>query len=157
MSTKSHPGGHGEERPVHSDVTFEERDIHIATISRYLLYLAITIVVALAVCVPILKVLTAMSVENDTPVPPVRAAMSDEERQREALPAEPRLQGVPGHMNDPQRDLREKIQADTEANERFGWLDKEKGIAQIPVSAAMEIIAEKSEAGAAAPAGEKKR
>lgn len=156
MSTKSHADGNGQE-PLHADVTFEERDIHIATISRYLIYLAITIVVALALCVPILKVLTAMSIENDTPVPPVRAAMSEDERQREALPAEPRLQGVPGHTSDPQRDLRDKIAADHQANERFAWVDKEKGIAQIPVSEAMDILAERSAAGTAAPAGEKKR
>jgi len=157
MSTKNHPGGHGSERPLNADVNFEERDIHIATISRYLVYLAITIVLALALCVPILKVLTAMSVESDTPVPPVRAAMSEDARRREALPSEPRLQGVPGHETDPQQDLREKNEADRQANERFGWVDKEKGIAQIPVSEAIEILAEKSEAGATAPAGEKKR
>ena len=157
MNTKSHSGGHGPERPLHPDVSFEERDIHIATISRYLIYLAITIVVALALCVPVLKVLTAMSVESDTPVPPVRAAMSEDERQREALPAEPRLQGVPGHTSDPQRDLREKLEADTQANERLGWIDREKGIAQIPVSEAMRILAERPEAESPVPAGEKKR
>src|SRR5215467_4188702 len=110
MSTKSHADGNGPERPLHADVTFEERDISIATISRYLLYLAITIAVALALCAPILKVLTAMSAENDTPVPPVRAAMSEADRQREAMPPEPRLQGLPGHLSDPQRDLRDKME-----------------------------------------------
>ena len=61
----------------------------------------------------------------------------------EALPPEPRLQGVPGHGSDPQADLRQKIQSDTAANEKLGWIDQNAGIAQIPVEDAMKIIAEK--------------
>jgi hypothetical protein len=143
MSTKEHNGHEANGMPVHDTVTFEPRDIDIATIARYLIYLAITIVIALAICVPILKVLTSMAVENDTPVPPIRAGMTQEQLDKAEFPPEPRLQGVPGHEADPQQDLRDKIQADTQANQTFAWVDKEKGIAQIPVSEAMKIIAEK--------------
>ena len=77
------------------------------------------------------------------------------ERAEKALPPEPRLQGVPGHVSDPQQDLRDKIAADTEANESIGWVDKANGIAKIPVKDAMEIIAEK--AGAAPSGGTEKK
>ena len=66
------------------------------------------------------------------------------------MPPEPRLQGVPGHGNDPQEDLREKIQADTEENEKAGWIDQSEGIAQIPVTDAMKITAEKGLLGGSA-------
>ena len=46
MSTKEHHGHDANGAPVHSDVTFEPRDIDIGTIARYLVYLAITIVIA---------------------------------------------------------------------------------------------------------------
>jgi len=143
MSTKGNNGHEANGTPVHDTVTFEPRDIDIATIARYLIYLAITIAIALVICVPILKVLTSMAVENDTPVPPIRAGMTQQQLDNAQLPPEPRLQGVPGHEADAQQDLRDKIQADSEANETFAWVDKEKGIAQIPVSEAMKIIAEK--------------
>jgi len=41
-------------------VTFEVRDINVATVVKQLIYLAITIVVALLICVPILKFLTGI-------------------------------------------------------------------------------------------------
>jgi hypothetical protein len=143
MSTK---GQHGQEAhgvPVHSTVNFEPRDVDTGTIARYLIYLAVTIAFALAICVPILKFLTGIAIENDTPVPPVRAAMNQKQLDNQELPPEPRLQGVPGHLGDPQQEMRNKIQADTRANETYAWVDKDKGIAQIPVSEAMKIIAEK--------------
>ena len=73
------------------------------------------------------------------------------------MPPEPRLQGVPGHPNDPQKDLREKLQADMAANEKLEWIDKNAGIAQIPVKEAMKIIAEKGLPTATAPPAENKK
>jgi hypothetical protein len=144
MSTEKHHGEHGtNDVPVNETVTFEPRDINVGTVTKQLIYLGLTIVIALLICVPILKFLTGMAAENDPPMPPVRAEMSPSERQRMSLPPEPRLQGVPGHTADAQQDLRDKIAADTSANESIGWVDKANGIAKIPVSEAMKIIAEK--------------
>ena len=143
MSTKEPHGHDANGAPVHSDVTFEPRDIDIGTIARYLVYLALTIAIALAICVPILSVLTKVVTEQDIPMSSIRAEMSQQQRDDTQLPPEPRLQGVPGHESDPQQDMRNKIEADTKANETFAWIDKEKGIAQIPVADAMKIIAEK--------------
>jgi hypothetical protein len=144
MSTKTHNSGHGmNDVPVNESVTFEPRDINVGTVTKQLIYLGLTIVIALLICVPILKFLTGVASENDTPLPPVRAEMSAGERERMSLPPEPRLQGLPGHTADPQQDMRDKIAADMAANESIGWLDKANGIAKIPVSEAMKIIAEK--------------
>ena len=73
------------------------------------------------------------------------------------MPPEPRLQGMPGHLIDSQRDWREKVKADTEANNQLLWIDKNSGIAQIPVSEAMKLISEKGlPAVPVAPAEKKK-
>jgi len=158
MSTKEHHGHDSKGAPVHSDVTFEPRDIDIGTIARYLVYLAITIIIALVICVPILSVLTKYVAEQDAPMPAVRAAMTQEQRDKDQLPPQPRLQGVPGSTSDPQQDMRDKIDADTKANETFAWVDRDKGIAQIPVADAMKIIAEKGAVPAApAAVAEKKQ
>jgi len=156
MSTKTHETGHGNaDAPFHKSVTFEPRDINVATVVKQLIYLGVTIVISLLICVPILKVLTNVAQESDTPMAPVRAQMSQAERTEKALPPEPRLQGVPGHVSDPQQDLRDKIAADTGANESIGWVDKGNGIAKIPVKDAMKIIAEKT--GAAPSGGTEKK
>jgi hypothetical protein len=145
MSTEKHDNVHGSDAtPFHETVTFEPRDINAGTVAKQLIYLGLTIVIALAICVPVLKFLTGMAAENDTPMAPVRAQMSTGDRDNMSLPPEPRLQGVPGHTADAQQDMRDKVAADTAANESIGWVDKTNGIAKIPVSEAMKIIAEKS-------------
>ena len=58
---------------------------------------------------------------------------------------------------DPQQDLRNKMKADAEANEKFDWIDKNSGVAQIPVKDAMRVIAEKGLPGAPAAQAEKKK
>jgi hypothetical protein len=59
------------------------------------------------------------------------------------MPPEPRMQGMPGHLTDPQLDMRTKVDADNKANNELGWADKNAGIAQIPVKDAMKLIVEK--------------
>ena len=156
MSTEKHDSEHGTNgAPVNETVTFEPRDINVATVAKQLIYLGLTILIALAICVPVLKFLTGMAAENDTPMAPVRAQMSTGDRERMSLPPEPRLQGVPGHTADPQQDLRDKVAADVAANESIGWVDKANGIAKIPVSEAMKIIAEKGGAASSRAASSK--
>jgi hypothetical protein len=169
MSTEKHHSGPGDpDAPFHETVTFEPRDINVGTVAKQLIYLGLTIVIALLICIPVLKFLTGLAAEDDTPMAPVRAQMSTGDRDNMSLPPEPRLQGVPGHIADAQQDLRDKIASDTAANESIGWVDKTNGIAKIPVSEAMKIIAEKGgtassgvaaskgSAGAKAAPGEKK-
>lgn len=148
MSTEHHNKGH---EPRHSDVSFEERDIQAGVVYKYLFALGIAVVASLLICVFILRLTTAFTASTDTPPPPSRESHARE------LPPEPRLQGVPGHGTDPQADLRNKIQDDTQANEKLDWIDRPGGIAQIPVKDAMKIVAEKGLAGGPVPAAEKKK
>jgi hypothetical protein len=142
MSTDPHSSASGN-LPEHDTVSFELRDISISSVLWSLVYLAITIVISLVLCVYFLKFSTKFVASQEAPRPMVRQQMSATDQMNMSMPPEPRLQGVPGHITDPQQDLRDKIGADTKANESYAWVDEKNGIAQIPVKEAMKIIAEK--------------
>jgi hypothetical protein len=143
MSTDPHhTGGHAGGPPRHADVSFEAQDIQPGRIYVFLIVLAVAVLLSYVICVFVLRITTRVAVESDTPPPPVRVEMG---KTFQMMPPEPRLQGVPGHGNDPQADLREKIRQDTEANEKLGWVDQNTGIAQIPVKEAMKIFVEKAQ------------
>ncbi len=152
MSTEPHKPGHAAgDAPHHSDVSFEEQDIKVGTIYWYLIALGSATVAALIICVFILHFTSNLAASSDVAPPPSREGIGKD------YPPEPRLQGVPGHVDDPQKDLRQKLKADIDANEKLEWIDKNAGIAQIPVEDAMKIIAEKGLPGASAPPAEKKK
>ncbi len=134
-------GNNGE--PRHDTVAFEQRDVQVRTIYWYLFSLAVATILAFASAVVILRVTTKMVVDADAPMLPVRKAMTEQQKMELAYPPEPRLQGVPGSETDPQQDLRDKVRADTLANEQLRWIDQSTGIAQIPVSEAMKLIVER--------------
>jgi hypothetical protein len=150
MSTDPHQRAPGQgELPRNDTVSFETRDVKVRTIYWYLIVLTISVAVSFLICVFVLRFTTRFVGQSDAPMMPARAAMGPDYH---PMPPEPRLQGVPGHETDPQQDRRDKVQADTEANEKYGWIDQGAGIAQIPVKEAMKIIAQKGLPAAAAPA-----
>ena len=142
----------GENEPRHADVSFEKQDVVVRSIYWYLLALGISVAAAFFVSIYILKFTTHYVQQGDTPMAPSRAALG---RNYRTMPPEPRLQGVPGHETDPQQDRRDKVKEDTAANEKYGWVNEQEHVAQIPVSEAMKIIAEKG-LGASGAAEKKK-
>jgi hypothetical protein len=152
MSTEHHQSGRqADGAPRHSDVSFEERDVKAGTIYWYLLALGLATAAALVICIFVLRFSNRLAASSDIPPPPSREALGKD------YPPEPRLQGVPGHRSDPQKDLRQKLIVDNAANEKLQWIDKNAGIAQIPVEEAMKIIEEKGLPGAPATPAEKKK
>ena len=152
MSTEHHKAGETMGGPPsHSDVSFEERDIKVGTIYWYLLALGLATVAALIICIFVYRFTSHLAASSDVLPPPSRAALGKD------YPPEPRLQGVPGHEFDAQKDLRNKVKADLDANEKLEWIDKNAGIAQIPVEDAMKIIAEKGLSASSTPSPEKKK
>jgi hypothetical protein len=152
MSTEHHNTSHtGDQPPTHADVKFESSDIDTRTILAYMLYLALAVVAAFIVSVFVFRFTSKMAADSDTPMAPVHRGVGP------TMPPEPRLQGVPGHTNDPQLDLRDKKEADEAANESYGWTDQQAGIARIPVEEAMKIIVSKGLPAVSAPAAEKKK
>ena len=152
MSTEHHNSSHqAGGAPRHSDVSFEERDIKVGTIYWYLIALGLATVAALIISIFVYRFTSRLAASSDTPPPPSREGLGKD------YPPEPRLQGVPGHVTDPQKDLRNKLKADIDANEKLQWLDKDTGIAQIPVEDAMKIVAEKGLPSFSSPSAEKKK
>lgn len=151
MSTE-HPvhGSTPNERPVHEDVSFEPRDVRTSLILKFLVYLGITIVISYLVTFGIYRGLKSYWADSYSPPMPSRIEAGP------TMPPEPRLQGMPGHLTDPQQDLRNKLKADNEANNKFGWIDEKAGIAEIPVKDAMQLIVEKGLPAGTQPPAEKK-
>jgi len=147
MSTES---SHTDQEPRNADVSFEGQDIKVGAIYGYIVALGVATAAALLICVYILRFTSNYAASTDTPPPPSREAHPQE------MPPEPRLQGVPGHITDPQQDLRNKMRDDAAANEKFEWIDHTTGIVQIPVKDAMKIIAEKGLPAVAPPAQKSK-
>jgi hypothetical protein len=139
--------------PRNDTVSYETRDIKVHSIYWYLIVLTISVAASFFICVYVLRYTERFVSRENPPMMPARAAMG---RNYHVLPPEPRLQGVPGHDADPQQDHRDKVRADNEANEKYGWVDQNAGIAQIPVKEAMKIIAQKGLPATPAAAPEKK-
>jgi hypothetical protein len=138
MSTEHHKSVGEEGRvPQHEDVSYEPRDVSSSPILKFLAYLGIAIVLSYFLTLGIYRGLTNQWNSKYVPPPPSRGDAAP------TMPPEPRLQGMPGHLSDPQFDLREKVKEDSAANKKFGWVDESNGIAQIPVRDAMKLIVEK--------------
>jgi hypothetical protein len=149
MSTEQHNHGQANGgRPQHADVSFEGTDVKSSPIVKFLLYLGITVIASFFLSLGIYKGLKGYWTNSYEAPAPMREAGPQ-------FPPEPRMQGMPGHLADPQHDMREKVQADTKANNELGWVDKNAGIAQIPVKDAMKLIVEKGLPAISAPAEKK--
>ncbi|HET6929658.1 MAG TPA: hypothetical protein VFI45_05005 [Candidatus Acidoferrum sp.] len=149
MSTEHH--NHGQTnggRPQHADVSFEATDVRSSPIFKFLIYMGITVILSFFLSLGIYRGLKSYwNNSYETPAP-MRGVDP-------YFPPEPRMQGMPGHLTDPQLDMRTKVESDNKANNELGWADKNAGIAQIPVKDAMKIIVEKGLPAISAPAEKK--
>ncbi|HYA25894.1 MAG TPA: hypothetical protein VEF05_17150 [Terriglobales bacterium] len=151
MSTEHHTHGPTPNgSPVHQDVSFEPRDVRTSPILKFLVYLGITIVISYVITLGIYRGLNRYWTATYPQPMPARMEAGP------TMPPEPRLQGLPGHLTDPQQDLRDKLKADTEANNKLSWIDEKAGIAEIPVEDAMRLIVEKGLPAVTPPPAEKK-
>ena len=151
MSTEQHKTSHGEiDHPSHADVAFEPRDIRVNTILTILAWLGVFVIASFLLIIFVYRGLTQYWSHADAQPLSLRSEMGA------TIPPEPRLQGMPGHLVDPQQDLRDKLKADTEANNKLDWIDEKAGIAEIPVKDAMQLIVEKGLPAVTPPPAEKK-
>jgi hypothetical protein len=147
MSTE-HQNQSGTNLPTHQDVSFETRDVGLRPILKFLSYLGVGVIASFLMTVYLYRGLTKYWTDSYDVMPPSR------EGRQATMPPEPMMQGMPGHLSDPQQDLRDKVKADAAANNKFEWVDQANGIGQIPVKDAMKLIAEKGLPGI--PVAEKK-
>ncbi len=151
MSTDPKHGGQtNSSLPVHSDVSFETQDVKPSPIYKFLTILGILVVLSYVLVLFIFGGLTKYWDSTYTAAPPSREGMP------RTLPPEPRLQGMPGHMADPQQDWRNMVKTANAENNELGWVDQKAGIARIPVGDAMDLIVQKGLPPVPATPAEKK-
>ena len=136
MSTEHHHLEPKNGRPQHLDVSFEGQDVQPSPILKFMWWLGLTVVLSFVLSLGIYKGLQSYWKSTYTEPPPMSPLGMD-------FPPVPRLLAMPGHMSDPQQDMRDKIVTDTKENDKLGWLDEKAGIAQIPVKDAMQLIVDK--------------
>ncbi len=152
MSTEHDKSAAGEGRvPENQGVSFEAQDVRPTPVLEFLAYLGVTIVLSYLLVLGVYRGLTGLWNSKYVPPPPSRTETGP------PMPPEPRLQGMPGHLLDPQHDWRDKVKEDTDANNKLGWVDEQNGIAQIPISDAMKLIVEKGLPPLPAAPAEKKK
>jgi len=102
MSNEHHNQGQTNgERPQHADVSFEATDVRSSPIFHFLTYLGITVIASFILSIGIYKGLIHYWTNSYEAPAPMREEGAH-------FPPEPRIQGMPGHLTDPQHDMREK-------------------------------------------------
>jgi hypothetical protein len=134
------PQKHGDAEmpePVNNDVAYEPQDVRVTPILKFMIYLGIGTILSFVIALFVYRSLTSYFADTYAPPPPSRGDQSP------TMPPEPRLQGMPGHMMDPQQEWRDAVKVGNAANNELRWIDEKSGIAQIPVKDAMELIVQK--------------
>jgi hypothetical protein len=119
------------ENPDNVEVVHEESDVNVGAIIRYGIGL---VVVAAVVHVFLWWLLGAYERQNEraqTQVYPLSAG------QRDKLPPVPRFQ------ENPQQELSELRAKQKAQLEGYGWVNKEAGVARIPIEDAMKMVIER--------------
>jgi hypothetical protein len=119
------------DNPDNVDIVHEESDVNVSAIIRYGIGL---LVVAAVVHVFLWWLLGAYERQNQraqTQVYPLSAG------QRDRLPPAPRFQ------ENPQEELQELRAKQKAQLEGYGWVNKEAGVARIPIEDAMKLVIER--------------
>lgn len=120
-------GTHGAHGAPH--VGHETTDANVGGAERFLLVVGVFLAIAFGLMWLMYTQLRVWTAARDVP------ASSAVVRQGDRVPPLPRLQ------TQPVQDLRAFRRAEADALDAWAWVDKDRGIAQIPVSRAMEIVA----------------
>jgi hypothetical protein len=107
----------------------ELSDLRPGYVAFFGIGLFVVLVISVAIASLIIHYKTVQHARRDTPIPRLAG-------EREAMP-DRRLQ------IDAPNELRQLRAAEETALNSYGWVDKDAGIAKIPVKRAMEILAEK--------------
>ena len=113
------------------EVVHEMSDVNVGAILRFGAALLITAAIAHVFLWWLLGVYERQYARSQTQVYPMAAGQQDR------LPPEPRLQ------NDPQQDLSDLRTKQENLLKGYGWVNKEAGIARIPIEDAMRIVVER--------------
>jgi hypothetical protein len=110
---------------------YEVSDAHIGPLVRFGVFLAVVTVVFAALMVGLYRFLDAREAAEKAPRYPMTVGVE------RPLPPPPRLQSYPFS------DLKALRQEEGRLLERYGWIDRNRGLVRIPVDRAIEILAER--------------
>ena len=118
------------DRPQHEPAEFDS-EIHVRAVLGALVGLALLVAVSFAAMWTFSKVLKSRSIARDPQPLPVAEANQPRPRPRAALQA------------DPTADMARFAKEEEAALTSYAWVDRARGVAQIPVERALDIVAER--------------
>ncbi len=107
---------------------YEKRDLSVKAIAIFGIVLTAVVIAALVSMVWLYGFFNVSQARRDAPPSPLASARPG--------PPEPRLQA------NPIQDLKAFRAAEDNLLNRYGWVNKEAGIARIPIDRAMDLVAE---------------
>jgi hypothetical protein len=116
-----------EHPPLDPEHAHEESDVSVTGLAMFLIAMVVTIVVTMWVVVGMFDVLLEDAQEADPPPPPLVDLRGE--------PVGPKMQP------EPSVDLRTFRASENAALNRWQWVDKPQGIAEIPIGDAMKLLA----------------
>jgi hypothetical protein len=119
---KLHP-----EQTENPEVEHEQSDVNVRAIVSFAIGLVIVAAVLQLALYGMLRLMEWNAARND----PARHPLATTQTQ---APPEPRLQPDPVH------DMERMRAAEEQRLHSYGWVDKEKGVAHIPIEQAMELV-----------------
>jgi hypothetical protein len=108
-----------------------DRDIDTTSVVSFGIGLALVMTIVLALVWFLVSFWKERQIARDPAPSPI--AQANEPR----LPPEPRLQSAPG------RDMQELRAQETATLSSYGWVDRQAGIARIPIDRAIDLVLEK--------------
>jgi hypothetical protein len=119
-------------------VGHETTDVNLGGVERLVVFLVVFLLLVTGIIYVVYFGLLRREVARDQPLNPLAAAerAKDPRRGAERFPT-PRLQTAP------LVELKAYREAEDRANNTYAWIDRRAGVVQIPVSRAMDIIAER--------------
>jgi hypothetical protein len=119
------------DNPDNVDVVHEESDVNVGAIIRYGIGLVVVAAVVHLLLWWLLGTYERQNERTQTQVYPLAAG------QQERLPPFPRFQ------QNPQQELQELRAKQKALLEGYGWVNKEAGVARIPIEDAMKMVVER--------------
>ena len=122
----------------HQGATHETSDVHIGTLVKFIVILAISCVLILIAMKVYSNFLEGQ--EEQAELPPASRVNPPGTRR---LPPIPRLQGAPGSEQLPLDEMKKVREEQQLAVTSYSWVDKNAGIVRIPIEEAKKIILER--------------
>jgi hypothetical protein len=127
---------HGDHGGQSESKAYETRDVKVRPLAAFIAGLSVTGIVVYLVVALMFRLFSGQAAREDAQLPPSSAARPAASPGDERLPPEPRIQANPA------ADMKSlRLQEDAVLT-TYGWVDRQAGIARIPIDVAMSQVLE---------------